>query len=373
MKILIVGAGLSGCTVARLLKDKGHDVSLIEKESYIGGLCITRINEDGLKYEPFGARTFHTNDPKTKEFVNRFDHFNGYVHRKGMIINNKLFPFPLFRGAINDFEERDKIIEELNSRPKVVDKTNFERAAISIFGKTLYGYFIENYTAKMWGMPPRELTVDWVPKRLELGDDRDDALFKNQWQGLPVNGYSHLLEKMIQGIPISMNTSHFNKEDYDVVVSSAPIDEIMGYCFGKLHYRSLDFRYEKNESWENDSYGTINLPQHPRYIRKCNFNVLHRERSRNSLIQYQEPVEADEKHLPMYPVNTDKNHKIFEKYLTEMCRTNICPIGRLGLFKYLDMDKAVSAGFDMIPIVENFLLLRTKQKIEGLKNIVQSY
>jgi UDP-galactopyranose mutase len=229
MKILIIGAGLSGCTIARLLKDKKHDVSIIEKENHIGGLCITRINEDGLKYEPFGAKTFHTKNPGIKTFITQFDDFNGYIHRKGMIINNKLFPFPLTKNAINNFEERDKIFQELENRPKEIDKTNFETACISIFGRILYSYFIENYTSKMWGINPKNLTVEWAPKRLELREDENDELFRDQWQGLPKRGYSFLLKNMIKDIPVMLNTTTFNPDDYDIIVSSAPIDEIFNF------------------------------------------------------------------------------------------------------------------------------------------------
>lgn len=160
MNILVVGAGLSGCSLARLLKDRGHTVSLIEKEDRVGGLCVTDVNQDGLKYEPFGARTFHSKNPRIKKFITKFDDFNGYIHRKGMIINRKLFPFPITKEAINNFEEREKILRELKKRPNKADRTNFETASVSIFGKTLYEYFIKNYTTKMWGMDPKNLTAE---------------------------------------------------------------------------------------------------------------------------------------------------------------------------------------------------------------------
>ena len=373
MKILIIGTGLSGATLARLLVEEGSNVSLIEKEGYAGGLCITRVNEDGLKYEPFGARTFHTSDAKTRQFVTRFDDFNGYTHRKGMIINGKLFPFPITMEAINGFEDKEQILKELEQRPKTIDKTNFETAAISIFGKTLYGYFIENYTRKMWGCDPRNLTADWAPKRLEVSEDNHDELFHNQWQGLPKNGYSFLLEKMIEGIPVRFNTRNFDSKLYDVVVSSAPIDQIMDFKYGKLQYRSLKFEYKRDESWERNDYGTINLPQHPKYIRKCNFNVLHKVESSHNWIQYQEPIAADNENVPMYPVNTKENEDIFDKYLRKICETNICPIGRLGLFKYLDMDKAVMHAFEMAPLVVKYQKLTPDERFNRIQEIVKKY
>lgn len=374
MKILIVGAGLSGCSLARLLKNKGHNVSVIEKQNRIGGLCVTEVNEDGLKYEPFGARTFHSKNPRIVNFISGFDEFNGYAHRKGMIINEKLFPFPITRETISNFKEEKLIADELKNRPGEIDQTNFETACISIFGKTLYGYFIENYTRKMWGIDPEQLTAEWAPKRLELRKDDTEGLFYNQWQGLPRKGYTALLSKMIEGIPLRLNTSSFSDNDYDVVVSSAPIDESMGLKFGRLTYRSLRFDYARNEFWEKDDYGTINLPQHQKYIRKCNFKILHKQESRHNFIQFQEPVAADNGQVPMYPVNTKVSEAIFDKYLKDACKTkNICPLGRLGLFKYLDMDKAVETAFDMVTVVENYLTLNHQDRYQKIKSVRESY
>jgi UDP-galactopyranose mutase len=374
MKILVIGAGLSGCSIARLLKDKGQDVSIIEKKSVVGGLCITRIDRHGLKYEPFGARTFHTKNPKISEFVTRFDSFNDYVHRKGMIINGRLFPFPITLRSLQDLPDSEAILSELRNRPVVIDTSNFETACISIFGPTLYRYFIENYTRKMWGIEPKELTAEWAPKRLELREDDNDELFMGQWQGLPEDGYSYLLEQMTEGIPITFQTDEFVPEDYDVVVSTAPIDEMMHYRWGRLEYRSIRFHYQYDKTWENDVYGTINLPQHPKYIRKCNFTILHKQPSRIKRIQYQEAVPPDDTNIPMYPVNTTSNDELFDRYLQEMCKSkNICPAGRLGLFKYLDMDKAVEVAFDMIDIIEKYETLTPQNRYQELQEIRKRY
>jgi len=373
MKILIVGAGLSGATVARLLKDDGYSVLIIEKKRFPGGLCITRKNRDGIPYEPFGARTFHTNNDRVKEFVLRFDKFNGYTHYKGMILNDGLLPFPMTKEAINALPEKDQIDEEIANRPKEIDKTNFETAAISILGKTLYKYFIENYSSKMWGCEPKDLTADWAPKRLEFRENGQTECFRNQWQGLPVNGYSYLIEKMIDGIPVKYNTTTYDPNDFDLVISTAPIDKVFDYKFGRLKYRSMKYSYKRNEYWEKDTYGTINLPQHQKYIRKCNFKVLHRSKSPHNWIQYQEPIAADNNFLPMYPINTKKNDAVFDKYLKEICKTKMCPLGRLGLFKYLDMDKAVLHTFEMLPLIKEYASLSPEERYKRIRKIIDSY
>lgn len=374
MKILVVGAGLSGCTVARLLHERGHDVRIIEKSGRIGGLCVTNINEYGLKYEPFGARTFHTRDQKIIDFITRFDSFNGYRHLKKMIIDGRIFPFPIHKEAIEGFKDSEIIFNELESRPKEIDKTNFETACISVFGKTLYNYFIGNYTEKMWGMPPKNLTAEWAGKRLELRNDGSEGVFANQWQGLPCNGYSFLLEKISKDIPVTLVCSKFNENDYDIVISTAPIDETMGFVFGRLPYRSFEFYYKNDESWEDETCGTINLPQHDTYIRKCNFKILHKQESAHNIIQYQKPIAADKNHVSMYPVNTPENNSIFDSYLKEICKTkNTVPVGRLATYRYLDMDKAVSYAFDSIGLIENYLEMSPEQRYNEITKIRSKY
>jgi UDP-galactopyranose mutase len=375
LDILIIGAGLSGCALGRMLNDRGHRVEFIEKERQIGGLCVTRTNEDGIPYEPYGARVFHASNVRIMDFIARFDALNGYVHRKGIIIGGKLFPFPITEQALEGFAEKERILEELRRRPDRIDRANFESACVSIFGRTLYGLFIENYTLKMWGVPPRALTADWALQRLELREGyREDRLFKNQWQGLPRRGYSHLLRKMIAGMPVTLRATDFDPGRHDVVVSSAPIDRLFKLKFGALEYRSMTFRYAKEDGWEDMRYGTINLPQHRTYVRKCNFNVLHRKRAKYHLVQYQKPVAFDGRNRPMYPVNTKKNVEIFDRYLREICRSrNICPLGRLGLFKYLDMDKAVEMAKSMVPIVERYPRSSAAERYREIRRLVDSF
>lgn len=225
----------------------------------------------------------------------------------------------------------------------------------------------------MWGIDPKELTADWAPKRLELRDKEGD-LFEGQWQGLPVDGYSKLIENMLEGIAVKLKTAYFDHKNFDVVAYSGPIDSILDYKFCKLKYRSLKFDYACDETWEKDEYGTINLPQHQYFIRKCNFKILHKQDSKHNFIQYQEPIEADKTYIPMYPINTDDNDKVFNLYLKKICSDgNICPIGRLGLFKYLDMDKAVEVAFDMVEIIEGYPYLENSDKIKRISMIRAAY
>jgi UDP-galactopyranose mutase len=225
----------------------------------------------------------------------------------------------------------------------------------------------------MWGVHPSKLTADWAPKRLELREDNNKGLFEDQWQGLPLEGYSKFIENILAGIPVKLRTTGFNAHEFDVVAYSGPIDRILSYKYGELRYRSLMFSYKNDEPWDKEEYGTINLPQHPEFIRKCNFKVLHKQVSKHNYIQYQEPIEANGTNVPMYPIHTPSDNERFFIYLKELCsQGNVCPIGRLGLYKYLDMDKAVEVAFDMVDIIENYLLLNGEERIRRISEVCDS-
>ena len=341
MRVLVVGAGISGCTFARLMKDKGYSVSIIEKKDHIGGLCYTTISPSGIFYEPYGGHAFHTNDNRVKELVLKFSDFNDYRHNKGIVINGILRHFPLSKESILEMEDSDQILKELEERPKIPDLTNLETYSISKFGITLYKLFIYNYSKKMWGLEPKELTTEYIKNRIEL-KNTNTHIFEDNFQGLPVKGYTQLLRNMIYDIPIELNSNQFDESLYDLILFSGRIDELLKFKLGELEFRSLLFEYREKENWENENYGTINLPQHPKYIRKVNFKVMHQQKTSKILIQYQQPIPASSNNIPLYPIYTKKNIELFNRYLTKACKSdNIIPVGRLGLYKYLEMGKAM--------------------------------
>ena len=179
-----------------------------------------------------------------------------------------------------------------------------------------------------------------------------------------------MFEKMIDGIPIQYEAP-FVKNNHDLVIFSGRIDELFNFCFGELEYRSLKFDYKIEERWENYDYGTINLPQHDKYIRKANFKVLHQQNS--NWIQYQEPIKAGVSDVPMYPVDTSKNEKLFHLYLKKACLGNIIPVGRLGLYKYLDMDEAIGLAMGMVELILEWKNLSPKDRYKMIKEALSNY
>jgi len=374
MKILIVGTGFTGCTLARILHEKGHKVRVIDRERYVGGLCWSLVSPYGIIYEPRGSHIFHTKEERVKKFIQGFSKLNSYIHKKGVIIFDKLWHFPISMESIMKMPCRDQILFELRNRPKEIVTDNFETAMVSVFGRSLYNLFIFEYSKKMWGMNPRKLTAEWAPKRLGLRK-KDSELFLGEWQGLPIGGYTLLFEKMLKGIDIKLNCSYRNHgKSGDLVIFTGRIDEMLRYKFGVLPYRGARFAYFEDEEWENDNYGTINLPEHPRFIKKVNFNVLHQQENKHSLIQYHESIEATEDDIPMYPVNTVKNNWLFDIYLRQACNSSsIIPAGRLGLYKYLNMDKSISLAMDMVELVFDWKKINCEERYFRIKELLAKY
>ncbi|MHA2394268.1 MAG: UDP-galactopyranose mutase, partial [Promethearchaeota archaeon] len=261
MRILVVGAGITGCSLARLFKNKGYTVSIIEKQDHIGGLCYTKTSPNGILYEPNGGHAFHTKDSRVKKMVLGFSEFNNYVHRKGIYINGILHSFPISKNSILEMEKSKQILKEIEKRPKNPDLTNFETYSISEFGPTLYRLFIYNYSKKMWGVEPKNLRTDYVLNRIKLLET-NAQIFEDDFQGLPTKGYTKFLQNMINDIPLELNSSKFADSMFDLILYSGRIEELMKFKFGHLQYRTLRFDYKENENWENENYGTINLPQH---------------------------------------------------------------------------------------------------------------
>ncbi len=372
MRVLILGAGLTGCTLARLMKNKNYVVSIKEKQNHIGGLCYTKTSPNGILYEPYGGHTFHTKDTRIKNFVLQFSDFNNYIHRKGIYINGILRHFPLSKETIHKMEKSEQILQEIEERPEIPDLTNFETYAISQFGNTLYKLFIYNYSKKMWGVEPRELTTKYIRNRIEMKDS-NTQIFDDDFQGLPVKGYTEFLRNMIHDIPIELNTSKYDESFYNLILFSGRLDALFKFKFGILQFRSLRFDYRENENWENKNYGSINLPQHTKYIRKINFNIMYQQKTDRSLIQYQEPITFDDRNLPMYPIYTKQNIELFDRYLIEVCKSDkIIPIGRLGLYKYLEMGQAISLAMNMLPLIENWKKLSPKVRYFELKKLLKN-
>jgi UDP-galactopyranose mutase len=356
MRISIIGAGLTGCTVARLMADRGHQVTLLEGQSRIGGLCATgRLG--AIDYCLYGSHVLHTDDAAVKEFLLRFAQFNGYTHFKATFVGGQYLPYPVSHQTIDRLPQREQIHFELQRRPPELDTSNFEACLISMMGPTLYEMFIRNYTQKLWGVAPRQLDADWAPKRIEIRTDNRQSYFGTEWQGLPVGGFSPMLERMIEGIPVRLNCAIGSLQqalnlNADLVISTVPIDHLQSYRHGRLVYRGIRQMVSVEESWPDDHYGNINFPNDYDYIRKTNYTLCSKARGTSGLVMgYEYPVANG----AMYPVLSATTKARRKLYLDDVAKHDrIVSIGRLGLFKYYDMDEVVAWCIRRCEALESF-------------------
>jgi UDP-galactopyranose mutase len=344
MRVAIIGAGLAGCTAARLLADRRHQISIFEEQSRIGGLCAT-ARLGAVDYCLHGSHVVHSGDAAVKQFFLRFAQFNGYTHFKATFIDGKYLPYPISYQTIDRLPQRGQIRFELSVRPRELDTDNFEACLISMMGPTLYEMFIRNYTQKLWGTDPRQLDAGWAPRRIEIRTDNSQSYFGPEWQGLPVGGFSLMLQRMIEGIPVRLNCAIGSLQEAldleaDLVISTIPLDRLLSNRHGRLVYRGIRQKIAVEQSWPDDHYGDINFPNDHDYIRKTNYTLCSKVPRTNGLvIGYEYPVAEG----TMYPVLTATTKARRELYLDDLAKQNrIVSIGRLGLFRYYDMDEVVA-------------------------------
>lgn len=344
MRIAIIGAGLTGCTAARLMADRGHQITMFEEQSRIGGLCATgRLGP--VDYCLHGPHVVHTDNAAVKEFFLRFAQFNGYTHFKATFVDGQYLPYPVSYQTIDRLPQREQIRFELSVRPRELDTDNFEACVISMMGPTLYEMFIRNYTQKLWGVAPRQLDAEWAPRRIEIRTDNSQGYFGTEWQGLPVGGFSLMLQRMIEGIPVRLNCAIATFQEaldlnVDLVISTMPLDRLLSYRHGRLVYRGIRQEVAVEESWPDDHFGDINFPNDQDYIRKTNYTLCSKApRTRGMVMGYEYPVAEG----TMYPVLNAANKARLQLYLDDLARQErIVSMGRLGLFKYYNMSEIVA-------------------------------
>ena len=379
MHICVIGAGLSGATAARILAERGHGVVVLDKDSIVGGLCQTQLDPSGCRYEHYGCHAFHTDKDEVWNFVNRFASFSDYIHKKGILIGDTCFSYPLQMSELKtllSYSTFYKIEQELREiKSNISTCNNFEETVIGMVGPTLYKLFVKNYTATQWGIDPKEMLADWAPNRIEIRNDDDIRLFRNEKQGIPIQGYTSLVNEMLNHSNItyvpnykvdSINIYRI-KEQHDIVICSAPVDDIL-HGNPSLPYRGGFFVYDweldaKDIYWENDKFGTINYSK-GRVLRKMNFGIIHQLGNSEGTVAFQYGDGSGR----LYPILTKESKMRFHYLLNEAIIEDIIPFGRLGSFTYLDMDDAIYTAMQVVDLVEDWKsLLPWKKGSEWLK------
>ena len=361
--LIVAGAGFYGLTIAeRAANVLGRKVCVIERRPHIGGNSYSEKDpETGIEYHRYGSHLFHCNSREVWDYLHNFTEFTSYRHRVVTVHKGKVFPMPIGLGTICAFFERymspteaKQLIQSQVDSEGLLNPANLEEKAISLIGRPLYEAFIRGYTKKQWQTDPKELPAGIIT-RLPVRFTFEDGYFSDKYEGLPVDGYTAIFEKMLDNPLIDVHTGvdFFNVrkaiQPHQLLIYTGPIDRYFDYKAGELGWRTLDF--EKEVVAVDDYQGTsvVNYADEDvPYTRVHEFKHLHPERTYDAgkTVIYREysrfATRFDE---PYYPINTGTDKRTFEAYKAMAEREpNFILGGRLGTYKYLDMHQAIGAA-----------------------------
>lgn len=350
---LIVGAGIFGAIFAYEAKNKGKKCLVIDKRKHIGGNIYTE-NIAGINVHKYGAHIFHTSNKEVWEYINQFGEFNHYINSPIAIYKNELYNMPFnmntfnkLWGIITPKEAKEKIDEEIE-KAGITEPKNLEEQAISLVGNTIYKKLVKGYTEKQWGQSAKNLP-SFIIKRLPVRFTYDNNYFNDVYQGIPIGGYTKIIEKMLEGVDIKLNCNFFEDRKYleniaEKIIFTGPIDEFYNYKYGELEYRSLRFETEVLEEENYQGNAVVNYTEYEiPYTRIIEHKHFEFGTQKNTVITKEYPDKWTKEKEPYYPVNNQKNNELYEKYKTlANNEQNVIFGGRLGQYKYYDMDKVIA-------------------------------
>lgn len=360
---LVVGAGLFGATFAYEANKKGKRCLVIEKRDHIGGNIYCKKIED-INVHQYGAHIFHTSNKKIWDYVNSFVEFNRYTNSpianyKGEIYNLpfNMNTFNKLWGVVTPDEAKTKI-EEQKIASGIVEPKNLEEQAISLVGTDIYTKLIKGYTEKQWGRRATELP-SFIIKRLPVRFTYDNNYFNDKYQGIPEGGYNIIIEKMLNGIDLSLSIDFFKNRDKlinlaEKVVFTGMIDEFYNYELGTLEYRSLKFEHEVLECENYQGVAVVNYTEREiPYTRVIEHKHFEYRTGDKTVITKEYPADWKIGDEPYYPINDDKNNELFEKYKELASKEkNVIFGGRLGNYKYYDMHQVIESALEIFNINE---------------------
>ncbi len=351
---LIVGSGLFGSVFARLATNAGKKCLIIEKRDHIAGNCATEEIEN-INVQKYGGHIFHTDNKFVWDFVQRFAEFNNYVNSPKALSGGKLYSLPFNMNTFHELwgvitpDEAKTVIEKQKFKETPI---NLEEQALSLVGKDIYEILIKGYTQKQWGRPAFELPT-FIIKRLPLRFIYDNNYYKERYQGWPIGGYTKMFQKILDGIEVRLNIDYFSDKEYfnsiaKKIVYTGCIDEFFNYEFGDLEYRSLKFDHKILNTSNFQGNATINYcdtsVDYTRCLEHKHFEKIYSEKT---VISYEYPVEYRRGMIPFYPINNDRNQKIYQKYKDKSSKlTNFIFGGRLSEYKYLDMHVVIECAIN---------------------------
>lgn len=356
---LIVGAGLFGAVFAYEAKKAGRKCLVIDKRDHIAGNIYCE-NVEGINVHKYGAHIFHTSNKEVWDYVNQFAEFNHYINSPVAAYKDETYNLPFNMNTFSRLwgirtpQEAKDIIEKQRAEYGVAEPKNLEEQALSLAGKDVYEKLIKGYTEKQWGRPCTELPA-FIIKRLPFRFIYDNNYFNDRYQGIPIGGYTQIVEKMLDGIEVRLKTDYFefikeNPDIADITLFTGMIDEYYGYQLGALEYRTVRFETEVLDCENYQGNAVVNYTErevpYTRIIEHKHFEFGKQPKtviSREYSSEWKPGIE------PYYPINNEENNSLFAKY-RELADKEEKVIfgGRLGNYKYYDMDKVIEAALDLV-------------------------
>jgi UDP-galactopyranose mutase len=345
---MVVGAGFAGSVVAERLASAGHKIVLLDRRNHVGGNAYDTHDASGILVHRYGPHIFHTNSQDIFEYLSRFTEWRPYQHRVKAWVDGRLVPIPINLDTINELYgtrltsfEVERFLAERAEHPEAIRTS--EDVIVAKVGRELYDKFFKNYTRKQWGLDPSELDA-MVTARVPVRTNRDDRYFTDRFQAMPLHGYTRMFERMVShpNIKILLNTNHREAEQFlrfKELVYTGPIDEYFEYAFGKLPYRSLQFRHETHAVRRFQDAPVVNYPNENAYTRITEFKWLTGQEHERTSIVYEVPTDQGD---PYYPIPRPENQELYRKYERLAAQTpGVHFAGRLGTYKYYNMDQVV--------------------------------
>jgi UDP-galactopyranose mutase len=347
---LVVGAGYAGAVLAeRLAAGAGRKILIVDRRPHIAGNAFDRYDDEGVLIHTYGPHIFHTNSKEVFEYLSRFTRWRPYEHRVLASVDGQLVPIPINLDTVNRlYNLRLKSSELEDFFASVAEKKDrirtSEDVVVATVGRELYEKFFRGYTRKQWGLDPSELDAS-VTARVPTRTNRDDRYFTDTYQAMPLHGYTRMFQSMLahDNISLMLNTDYRDIAafiPFKEMIYTGPVDAFFDFRFGKLPYRSLEFRFETHDREVHQPTGTVNYPNDNLYTRVSEFKYMTGQRHAKTTVVYEYPrAEGD----PYYPVPRHENYEIYKQYQQLANETpNVHFCGRLATYKYYNMDQVVA-------------------------------
>ena len=353
---LIVGAGLFGAVFAHEASRRGKTCLVIDKRNHIGGNIYTE-EVDGIQVHRYGAHIFHTSRKQVWDYINQFAEFNHFVNSPIAIYKDELYNLPFNMNTFHQLwgvrppaEAKAKIQGQI-ARMHITHPKNLEEQALALVGQDVYEKLVEGYTRKQWGRECKDLP-SFIIKRLPLRFTYDNNYFNDRYQGIPVEGYTKMIENMLKGIEVKLSVDYFdikNQIDADKIIYTGMIDRFFDYKLGVLEYRSVRFETEKLDMENYQGNAVVNYTDYEvPYTRIIEHKHFEFGTQPKTVITREYPAAWEKGKEPYYPVNDPKNSELFDKYERRALEEkNVIFGGRLGMYRYMDMDQVIEEALSL--------------------------